>query len=187
MTVLVIADDEVLLKSLPQTPAQVLVSCGDLPDESILRAAKLCRAEHALAVKGNHDSSGRFSPPIVDLHLRCVTIGNTTFGGLCGAWKYKQRGNYLFEQWEVDTALSQFAPVDVFVTHNSPLGVHNRDDHVHQGFSAFNDYLNRCRPKWHLHGHQHLNIESTVGATRVVGTYGFRYIVIPGSEHADNG
>ena len=76
-----IADDEVLLKSLPQTRAQVLISCGDLPDESILRAAKLCRAEHVLAVKGNHDSSGRFSPPIVDRwqyylwrSLRCLEV-----------------------------------------------------------------------------------------------------------------
>ena len=30
-----------------------------------------------------------------------------------------------------------------------------------------------------FHGHQHLNQETVVGATRVIGIYGFRQVVIP--------
>lgn len=179
MTLLVIADNEALLNNLPDAHADVLVSCGDLPDQTILCAAQRCRCRHILAVKGNHDSSASFETPIIDLHLGVHTIRRITFGGFCGAWKYKPKGNYLFEQSEVDKALTAFPHVDVFVAHNSPRMIHDRDDDVHIGFGAFNSYLTRTHPRWLLHGHQHVNTESTVGATRVVGTYGHRFMVIP--------
>jgi predicted phosphodiesterase len=69
MTLLVIADDEGLLNKLPDVTADVLISCGDLPDQIILRAAQRCRCRHILAVKGNHDSSAAFETPISGLHL----------------------------------------------------------------------------------------------------------------------
>lgn len=178
MTLLVIADDEGLLQKLPDASADVLISCGDLPDQTILLAAQRCRCRHILAVKGNHDSSASFPEPIVDLHLRTHMIRGITFGGFCGAWKYKPRGNYLFEQTEVDEALSTFPRVDVFVTHNSPRLVHDREDDVHIGFSAFNAYTARTYPRFLLHGHQHMNAESPLGSTRVIGTYGHRYVVV---------
>ncbi len=179
MTLLVIADDEALLNKLPDVHADVLVSCGDLPDQTILLAARRGHCRHILAIKGNHDSSGAFGMPIVDLHLHSHTIRGITFGGFCGAWKYKPKGNYLFEQPEVESALTAFPRVDVFVTHNSPRMIHDRDDEVHTGFNAFNNYIDRTHPRWLLHGHQHTNIETTVGMTRVIGTYGHRLIVIP--------
>jgi Icc-related predicted phosphoesterase len=79
---------------------------------------------------------------------------------------------------EVETALAAFPRVDVFVTHNSPRMVHDRDDDVHIGFSAFNSYVARTHPRRLLHGHQHLNRESIVGSTHVTGTYGHRFVVI---------
>jgi hypothetical protein len=60
MTLPVIADDEVVLDRLPKTPAKVLISCGDLPDETIFRAAGRCACRHILAVKGNRHSSAPF-------------------------------------------------------------------------------------------------------------------------------
>jgi len=179
MTLLVIADDESVLNKLPDAQADILISCGDLPDGIILRAAQRCRCRHILAVKGNHDSSASFEAPIVDLHLSSHPVRGLVFGGFCGAWKYKPKGNYLFEQQEVEAALSTFPRVDVLVAHNSPRMIHDRDDEVHVGFNAFNSYISRTHPRWLLHGHQHINAESTVGATRVIGTYGHRFVVIP--------
>src|SRR5689334_11839745 len=106
MTLLLIADDESLLHTLPEAEADILVSCGDLPDDIIFRAARQSRCKHILAVKGNHDSNAEFSPPIVDLHLRRYIIDGISFGGFRGAWKYKPRGHHLFEQEEVDEALA---------------------------------------------------------------------------------
>ena len=78
----------------------------------------------------------------------------------------------------METALTSFPSVDVFVAHNSPRLVHDRDDEVHIGFVAFSNYINRARPKYFLHGHQHVHQETSVGGTRVVGTYGFRFLAI---------
>jgi Icc-related predicted phosphoesterase len=179
MTILVIADDESVLDTLPDARSDVLVSCGNLPDQTILRAAERCQCRHILAVKGNHDSSAACPAPIVDLHLQTFELQGISFGGFCGAVQYKPVGNHLFLQPEVEEALETFPPVQVFIAHNSPRLIHDRDDDVHVGFSAFNTYIDRAHPRWFFHGHQHSNTETIVGATRVVGTYGHRYIVVP--------
>ena len=178
MRILILADDIDALKRLPADPVDVVVSCGDLPDEIMLEAADHVRASSVLAVKGNHDRSGAFMDGIVDLHLQAVSVGDTTFGGFCGSWRYKSRGHFLFEDYEVDRALKAFPPVDVFVAHNSPRHVHDQDDDVHYGFTAFAQYIREHQPKFFLHGHQHVTERTRMGSTWVVGTYGFQYLEI---------
>jgi predicted phosphodiesterase len=141
MNLLVIADDESVGLQVPECNVDALVSCGDLPDELIFKVAKKCHCKEILAVKGNHDSSAAFPAPIRDLHLNVLPFRGVKFGGFCGSWKYKPRGNYLFENFEVERLLADFPPVDIFVTHNSPRLVHDREDDVHMGFAAFNQYL----------------------------------------------
>lgn len=34
------------------------------------------------------------------------------------------------------------------------------------------------QPRWFFHGHQHRNIETVIGNTKVIGTYGHRVIDI---------
>ena len=174
----IIADDDSprLLSSIER--ASILIACGDLHDGFILEAAKRCACTTILAVKGNHDGAGVFPEPILDLHLRTVTIGGVIFGGFGGAWRYKPRGNHLYEQEEVSEALSQFSAVDVFVAHNSPRGIHDRDDDVHTGFDAFRDYIDRSQPRLFIHGHQHFHGETMKGSTRVIGCYGYRHLVL---------
>jgi predicted phosphodiesterase len=60
MTLLIIADDEFATNRIPESKADLLISCGDMPNEFILRAAAKCSCQKILAVKGNHDSSGDF-------------------------------------------------------------------------------------------------------------------------------
>ena len=75
-----------------------------------------------------------------------------TGGGGCRAfesvllcsWCDKPRGHSLYEQAEVEHLMASFPPVDVFVAHNSPRHVHDRDDDVHFGFEAFVRYLERA-------------------------------------------
>ena len=179
MNVLIIADDELVYRGLPEVKADLLISCGDLPDDVILRAAEKCSSKHILAVKGNHDSGANFPSPIINMHLQTFIFRGVSFGGFCGAWKYKPRGNFLFEQPEVEIALAQFPKVDVFIARNSPRLVHDRDDDVHTGFVALANYINKHQPSFLLHGHQHLQQETLVGATRVIGTYGFQWLAIP--------
>jgi Icc-related predicted phosphoesterase len=179
MTLIIIADDELVSRRVPESRADILISCGDIPDDVILQIADRCRCREILAVKGNHDSSAPFPAPIRDIHLATFQFRAITFGGFCGSWKYKPKGNYLFEQSEVDQKLAAFPPVDVFIAHNSPRLVHDRDDEVHIGFVAFNNYIARAHPRLLLHGHQHEDVETMMDQTRVVGTYGHRFLALP--------
>ncbi|MEW6155998.1 MAG: metallophosphoesterase family protein [Verrucomicrobiota bacterium] len=179
MTLLVIADDEFVLGRIPDCPADVLICCGDLTDDIIIQVAAKCGCREIFAVKGNHDSTAPFRSPIRDLHLVTLPFRGVTFGGFCGGWKFKPKGNFLFEQSEVARHLESFPGVNVFVAHNSPRHVHDREDDVHIGFVAFNSYITRTRPRLFLHGHQHENMETRIGGTRVIGTFGHRYLVLP--------
>ena len=179
MKILIIADDESFLRRLPDCEVDILVSVGDLPDEIILQATARCDPREILAIRGNHDSSSPFPAPIHDLHLKTFTVGGVRFGGFCGSWKFKPKGNYLFQQHEVEELLAGFPPVDVFIAHNSPRGIHDRDDEVHLGFVAFSNYIAAAKPKFFIHGHQHHNIETMVGCTRIIGVFGHRFIDLP--------
>ena len=179
MIALIIADDELVWHNLPDVTADILISCGDLPDDVILKAAGICRAQHILAVKGNHDSAAEFPAPIINLHLQTFVFRGLTFGGFCGAWKYKPKGNFLFDQAEAEAALAKFPAVDVFVAHNSPRLIHDRDDEVHEGFVALANYIKANHPRFLLHGHQHITKETLVETTRVIGTYGFQWLTFP--------
>ena len=116
---------------------------------------------------------------IKDLHLTVHEHNELKYGGFNGCGRYKPRGNFLYEQEGVEKALEAFPPVDVFIAHNSPHLIHQRDDDVHVGFTAFNAYIERARPQVFIHGHQHVNAESMVAATRVIGVFGQRWIQMP--------
>jgi predicted phosphodiesterase len=178
MKILVLADDDGVRQDLGHQPADLLISLGDLSDMVILQAAKQVGCKRIFAVKGNHDSGGPFPPPIIDLHFALQSVGAVSFGGFNGSWRYKPKGHFLYEQEEVDCLLAKFPPVDVFVAHNSPGGVHERDTEVHAGFEAFNGYIKRAQPRLFLHGHQHVNQDTLVGRTQVMGVYGQRRIEI---------
>jgi len=179
MRALVIADDDDVLRQPVPGKCEVLIACGDLADAVILAVAERSGCSRILAVKGNHDSGAPFPSPITDLHLDIVEISGLRFGGFNGSWKYKPRGHYLYEQDEVERLLRHFPPVDVFITHNSPRWIHDREDDVHIGFAAFNSYLEHARPKLMLHGHQHVNRETVQGDTTLIGVFGLKPLDLP--------
>jgi uncharacterized protein len=181
MKTLVIADEE-SVELDNEDRADLLISCGDIDDDFILKVADMTLARRILAVKGNHDSYDAFEAPIVGLHLKVHEYRGIKFGGFNGGWRYKPRGDHLYDQGEVEKLLRNFPPVDVFVAHNSPRHIHEWDYRVHKGFEAFNDYIARARPQVFIHGHQHVNAETLIGQTRVVGVFGRRWIRLTGAR-----
>jgi Icc-related predicted phosphoesterase len=176
MKLLVIADNNDFVWSGAACDVDAIVSCGDAVDQLVLSAAKAVRCHAVFAVKGNHDADSPFPAPIIDLHLRVHTLDGIRFGGLNGSWKYKARGPFLYEQAEVTGLLQDYPAVDLFVSHNSPRSVHDKNDGIHFGFDGLLAYIHQHKPRLLIHGHQHVNTETTVGATRVVGVYGHRII-----------
>jgi Icc-related predicted phosphoesterase len=178
MILLVIADDNDLRQGLGSEKADILISCGDVADQVILQTAEAAGCEYIVAVKGNHDRPESFEAPILDLHLTTQTIDGVRFGGFQGSWKYKPRGHYLYEEQEVEKLLGSFPAADVFVAHNSPRHIHDREDNLHLGFEAFVTYIHRAKPRFFLHGHQHVSQETQVGGTRVIGVHGHKWLEI---------
>ena len=178
MKLLVIADSDNLHWKGDSGQADLLISCGDVSDPVILEAADAYQCKRILAVKGNHDFPGPFPESIIDLHLSVSEHQGINFGGFNGSWKYKPRGHFLYEQDEASALLKDFPHVDVFVSHNSPRGIHDKEDEVHTGFEALSAYIRMQKPRVLIHGHQHINAEKEVGRTRVIGVYGHRVIEV---------
>jgi len=176
MRLLVISDIDDLSWKFGQGHADILLSCGDIFDQVIIEAAQAYHCSRILAVKGNHDPDTSFPLPIMDMHIQTVGYNGFRFGGLNGSWRYKSRGQFLYSQDEVESMLAGFPSVDIFLSHNSPSGTHNRDDGIHYGFDALNAYIERTKPKLVIHGHQHVNSESRIEDTRIIGVYGYRLI-----------
>lgn len=169
---IVIADDDDRVGQLADTTADLLLSLGDISDITIEKAFAQYHCSKSFGIKGNHDADRPFPSFVTPLHYSVETYGGISFGGFNGCWKYKPRGAYLFEQEEVSRLLRVFPKVDVFVAHNSPSGIHERDSDVHQGFRGFKEYIDRTRPKYFIHGHQHLNQLTSIGETQVIGVFG---------------
>ncbi|WP_052573769.1 metallophosphoesterase family protein [Haloferula sp. BvORR071] len=179
MKLILIADDDSQVGQLDPAPCDVLISLGDLWDGTIEKAMLRYSPDRVLAVRGNHDTNAPFAPGVASLHTTVVEHGGLRFGGFGGCWRYKPRGHHLYDQEEVIAALKDFPRVDVFVSHNSPRGIHQRDDEVHQGFDAFLAYIERAKPAYFIHGHQHLNTVTVHGETTVIGIFGEGELLIP--------
>jgi Icc-related predicted phosphoesterase len=176
LKLLLLADVDDLHWNSGSGSVDLVLALGDTADSLILEAAQAYQCDQIFAVKGNHDSGAPFPKPIIDLDLHVESFNGLTFGGLSGSWKYKPKGHFLYEQEEVQAMLSDFPCVDVFVSHNSPLGIHDKADDIHTGFKALTEYAQRHQPRLLIHGHQHQNVETRLGMTRVLGVYGHRLL-----------
>jgi len=178
MIILVIADIGDLKWHGGNGQADILLSCGDVDDFVILKAAKNYKCKKIFAVKGNHDNSKDFPDPIINLHLKVIKYKGITFGGLNGSWQYKPMGNFLYKQNEVNSFLENFPYVDIMISHNSPKNIHERDNEVHQGFLGLNNYIKKKKPKLLIHGHQHYNKKTIINITYMICVYGYKLLNI---------
>jgi Icc-related predicted phosphoesterase len=77
--------------------------------------------------------------------------------------------------------------LDIFVTHAPPWKIHDSNDRPHMGIKAFLWLDKVFQPLYHLHGHIHVyrqdaTIETQIGKTKVINTYGYRVITLPGER-----
>ena len=158
--------------------ADLLLACGDLEMSMVEEAAAYFGCRRAFAVKGNNDGGDVFPASVTDLHLRVETFEGVRIGGFQGALSPipRWRSEVLFSEEEAAQALAGFPAVDIFIAHNSPAGVH---EVRHRGFQALHRYVLETSPRLFLHGHQHASLESSLGATEVIGVYGWRLIDWP--------
>lgn len=178
MKALVLADVHGVNVPLPWGSCDIIISCGDLPLELI---DELTRAGVPFfGVVGNHDYYDL--PPKHNLHRSVKEYGGLRFGGFEGSCRYKPVGHHLYDDFHVAVAMAEFPPVDVFVAHSAPAGIHDEPDDVHCGFAGFNTYIREKRPRLFLHGHVHRNVESELDGTRILSVFGAQVVNLPESE-----
>ena len=203
MNVLSISDTVIPLLYSPEIREKIrgvdfVIACGDLPyyyQEHILKKLNV----PLYFVRGNHDqlieygAYGERSAPHggIDLHRRVIHKGNLLLAGIEGCIRYNQRGDFQYTQAEMWGHVLRLAPdlllnrfhygraLDIFVSHAAPWGIHDKPDWAHQGVKAYNWLLRVFKPKYHFHGHNHVYdtetiIETRVGETLVMNTYGYR-------------
>jgi Icc-related predicted phosphoesterase len=174
-----------------------VVACGDLPYYYLEYIISVLDRP-LYYVHGNHDrpehrqdSSLVTEPPGgINLHRRVRLLDGLLIAGLQGSHRYNQNPHYQYTQTEMRTRVIGMMPelllnrirygraLDLLVTHSPPFGIHDAEDRPHVGFQAFHSLLRWFRPRYMLHGHQHVysNQERTttrLGDTEIINVYPF--------------
>lgn len=184
MKALVIADkrpDVDILQMLASQPVDIIITLGNLTMADIYSLAHVTHLPK-IGVYGNHDDRGYFEQlGIWNLHMMTWQYNNRTFGGFEGCVRYKQdRAAIMYTQEEARSFFAHIPPVQIFLSHTPPRGVHDSDHNLaQQGFEALRQYIEAYQPSVVLHGHTTLqpgHETEQLGATRIEHVYGMRII-----------
>jgi len=178
----------------------MIISCGDLPYYYLEYMVSMLNVP-AYYVRGNHaskieDTTGgeRTSPwGATDLHRCCKRDqSGLLLAGIEGSIRYND-GPHQYTQSEMWTMAFNLVPgllvnrmrfgryLDILVTHSPPWKIHDATDRPHVGIKAFRWLIDVFKPLYHLHGHIHIYrqdtiIETIVGETHVLNTFGYRVL-----------
>ncbi len=173
----------------------MVVSCGDLPAkylEFVLTALNVPLAY----VPGNHDPDDLRVPGGQALDGTWRSVAGLLCFGVGGSQRYKPDGKHQYTQGEMTWRVLSAFPraiigrmlrghgLDLMVTHSPPLGIHDDDDLAHVGFGIFRHFMRWGRPRYLLHGHQHVHrnldpTETKYHGTMVLNVYPYRLLDIP--------
>jgi hypothetical protein len=155
------------------------ITLGDINKETLIKIKDICKEKEVIGILGDHDEDGLLDEVgITDIHNKITEIKNIKFLGFSGCLPYKRMNNiYLYSQLECSVLLDMAGDAYIFISHNSPNGIHdNADTYAHMGYRGIVEYMDRVKPILVLHGHQHVNKETMYEGTAVVGVQGVRLL-----------
>jgi predicted phosphodiesterase len=144
----------------------IVVTLGDIKEDTLDYISYMSRHIPQYGVPGGHDRS--LPRGVCDLHGKFVTVKGIRIGGYGGAPKYKDQP-FHYREREVARHMKRMPPVDLLITHTPPLATSMDKDPLHQGFRAFDDYIQRCQPSYLIHGHLERNSKAKIHQTTVYG------------------
>lgn len=171
--------------------ADAIISCGDLP-ASYLTFLVTMANRPLFYVHGNHDVRYENQPPegcdCIDGQV--VEFKGYHILGLGGCMQYNSNPHQYTERQMKRRIAKLGRPlkkggVDILVTHAPAQGLGDMEDACHQGFSCFKELMEQYKPKYHVHGHVHLQYTPGVprmreyGDTTVVNASGKCFIELP--------
>ena len=189
----------------------LVVGCGDLPYYYLEYVVSMLNVP-LVHVPGNHDlpaAAGQASrDPEMCSHIAegCGNIDGIAvieqgllLAGLGGSIRYRPDGVNQYTQGQMTGRILTLTPrlwlnrvrygrfLDILITHSPPRGVHDSSDPAHVGFTAFNHFIARFRPRYLLHGHSHIYrrdvvTRTQVGPTTILNVCPYRVIEVDASH-----
>ena len=142
----------------------LIISCGDLKASYLEFLVTMIPAP-LLYVPGNHDTSYEKKPP-----EGCINIDGKIYIhengirvlGLGGSMRYRPESLHQYTEEEMEKRTSKLKRTirktegfDIFVAHSPAFGIGDGEDRAHTGFKCFIPLMEKYKPKYFLHGHQH--------------------------------
>jgi Icc-related predicted phosphoesterase len=169
MKILIISDVEssILYKRFDNSThadVDIVISCGDLRLDYLEYIVTMFNVP-CYYVPGNHDE--RFlemAPPGWEpLDDRIASYKGVKILGLGGSMRYKP-GPFQYTELEMKFRLLRLIPslwlhknrIDILVTHAPAYKLGDLEG-PHRGFKVFRTIIEKYKPRYHLHGHVHLN------------------------------
>jgi Icc-related predicted phosphoesterase len=177
----------------------MVLGCGDLP-YSYMEFVTTILSVPCFYIHGNHDrpmhtENGRtIAEPggWINLDGRTVKAKGLILGGLEGSMRYRPNAPYQYTEAAMTLKVWRMWPsllmhrlfdkryLDILITHAPACGIHDGEDLCHRGFQTFLRFMSRYRPRYLLHGHQHLYVPEEWRTlyldTEVINVYPFRLI-----------
>jgi Icc-related predicted phosphoesterase len=142
----------------------LIISAGDLKAQYLEFLVSMIPVD-LLYVHGNHDGGYDDNPP-----LGCICIENDIYIhkgirilGLGGSYRYSN-GKHQYTELEMQKRINKLKRkikkhkgFDILVAHSPAFGHGDGKDLAHRGFECFNELIRTYKPKYFIHGHQHMN------------------------------
>ncbi len=183
---------------------ELVLSCGDLPFYYLEYVVTMLNVplyyvlgNHCPPVRGNFAGIKVKPAPGggVNLDGRVVNHQGLILAGLEGSIRYNQRPYHQYTEGEMRRRVFGLIPhlliqrlrhgryLDILLTHSPPLGIHDGQDPAHRGFRVFRWFMEVFRPRYLIHGHQHVYdpreaTESRYHDTWVINAYGYKVLEI---------
>ena len=150
----------------------LMLSCGDLKADYLSFLVTMGRAP-LLYVHGNHDTRYASAPPegcdciedqlIIHNGVRILGLGGCpVYSGGAHQYTERQMERRIRRLW---LRIRRAGGVDILLTHAAAAGFGDGEDYAHRGFEAFNDLIESVHPRYHIHGHVHLNYGKDIPRT----------------------
>lgn len=182
------------------TDIQLIIGCGDLPYPYLEFLATVYNVP-LFYVPGNHDPeySQRADSRVAggdNVDGEVVFSKGMLIAGLGGCIRYQPHTPNQYSEFEMYLSVWKLLPkiliqkiryrrpLDIFIAHSPPKGIHDDDDPAHQGLRALNLLIRWAKPRYFLHGHTifyRQNLKShitTFHGCQVVNVYPYRIMEI---------
>lgn len=151
----------------------IIITLGDIDIMFLQSLVENFSEKEIVGVHGNHDYNGDLEYfNINNIHGKSTSKDGVVISGLEGCLPYK-KSLLLHADEDIEGTIKNIDPnTNIIISHNSPFGIHDKEGIVHRGYKALREFIEKNNPEFCIHGHQHQNIITEYGKTKIIGVYG---------------